>query len=139
MPDFLQPGNLLLGQYLIQQVMPYSYIEENKLTKQDSVFPKRVNTQGGAAGGFNNSGSQLSVQTSSADERIKGGPSTHSVPPEDIEAENKDKVDDFLFTSPFTLTSFYRRKKQSEQPQQRYLTLYCMDYMFRIKTKALFD
>jgi len=31
MPEFLHPGNLFLGRYLIKQVMPYSYIEEHKL------------------------------------------------------------------------------------------------------------
>ena len=30
-PDYLQPGNLLMGQYLIQSVIPYSYIDEHKL------------------------------------------------------------------------------------------------------------
>ena len=40
-PQYLQPGNLFLGKYLINQIMPYSFIEENKLLEQDSVFPKK--------------------------------------------------------------------------------------------------
>jgi hypothetical protein len=42
MPEFLHPGNLFLGRYLIKQVMPYSYIEEHKLFQQESVFPRSV-------------------------------------------------------------------------------------------------
>jgi hypothetical protein len=50
-----------------------------------------------------------------------------------------DKVDDFLFTSPFSRTTFYKRRQQNDQPQHKYLTLYCVDYVFRIKSKAVFD
>ena len=42
---------------------------------------------------------------------------TDSVPEEEMALENIDKVDDFLFTSPFTQTTFYKRRRQNDQPQ----------------------
>lgn len=53
--------------------------------------------------------------------------------------ENLDKIDDFLFTSPFTRTTFYKRRRENSQPQQKYLSLYCVDYVFRTKVKAVFE
>lgn len=38
---------------------------------------------------------------------------TESVPEEDLEMEVMDKVDDFLFTSPFTKTTFYKRRREN--------------------------
>ena len=64
---------------------------------------------------------------------------TESIPEEELVMEHLDKVDDFLFTSPFTKTTFYKRRRENNQPQLKYLTLYCVDYVFRIKTKAVFE
>lgn len=61
---------------------------------------------------------------------------TESVPEQEMDV---DRVDDFLFTSPFTSTTFFRRKRLNQQPQHRYMTLYCQDYVFRAKTKAVFE
>ena len=61
LPDYLQPGHLLLGQYLIQSVIPYSYIDEHKLLQQDSVFPGAGR---GKAGG-ERTASAMSVSMSS--------------------------------------------------------------------------
>ena len=32
-----------------------------------------------------------------------------------------------------------RKKRQNEQPQHRYLTIYSMDYVYRLKVKAIFE
>jgi hypothetical protein len=55
------------------------------------------------------------------------------------DAETKDRVDDYIFTSPFIKTEHYRRRRQNEQPQSNYMMLYAMDYVFRIKTRPIFE
>jgi len=138
-PDYLHPGNLFLGRYLVRQVMPYSYIEANKLLEQESVFPRndkhgqsvelkgRRDSLRAGAGHLNQSLQMIQKNDSVI---------TESVPEQEMDV---DRVDDFLFTSPFTSTSFYKRKRLNQQPQHRYMTLYCQDYVFRAKTKAVFE
>jgi len=139
-PEYLHPGNLFLGRYLIRQVMPYSFIEANKLLEQESVFPrnaqhgqsmdfKQRKDSLGAAGGHQNQSVQMS-------QKANDSVFTESVPEQEMDV---DRVDDFLFTSPFTSTTFYKRKRLNQQPQHRYMTLYCQDYVFRVKTKAVFE
>ena len=42
---------------------------------------------------------------------------SRSADDEEGKGEKQDKVDDFLFTSPFTKTAyFYKRRRQNEQP-----------------------
>jgi len=105
--------------------MPYSYIEENKLLEQESVFPKK----GGLAGNSHERNSQTSINSAAS----------VSIDDEEGKIEKQDKVDDFLFSSPFTKSTFMRRKRQNEQPQHRYLTIYSMDYVYRLKVKAIFE
>jgi hypothetical protein len=72
--------------------MPYSYIEENKLLEQESVFPKK----GGLAGNSHEKNSQTSINSAAS----------VSIDDEEGKIEKQDKVDDFLFSSPFTRSTF---------------------------------
>ena len=47
--------------------------------------------------------------------------------------------EDFLVSSPFIRPENYRRRKYNEQPQQHPLMLYCLDYVFRVKAKPIFE
>ena len=106
--------------------MPYSYIEENKLLEQESVFPKKGPGLGGSSHEKN---SQTSINSNAS----------VSIDDEEGKIEKQDKVEDYLFSSPFTKSTFLRRKRQNEQPQHRYLTIYSMDYVYRLKVKAIFE
>jgi|LauGreDrversion4_2_1035121.scaffolds.fasta_scaffold858373_2 hypothetical protein len=64
--------------------MPYSYIEENKLLEQESVFPKKGPALAGNSTDKNSQASMNSVLSVSIDE-------------EDGKVEKQDKVEDFLF------------------------------------------
>ena len=72
--------------------MPYSYIEENKLLEQESVFPKK----GGLAGSSHEKNSQTSINSAAS----------VSIDDEEGKIEKQDKVDDFLFSSPFNRSTF---------------------------------
>jgi hypothetical protein len=82
--------------------MPYSYIEENKLLQQESVFPKKI-ISGGSSQDKNNS-SQASINASAS--------VSVSQDEEEGKAEKQDKVEDFLFTSPFTKTAYFHKRKK---------------------------
>jgi hypothetical protein len=77
--------------------MPYSYIEENKLLEQESVFPKK----GGLAGNSHEKNSQTSINSAAS----------VSIDDEEGKIEKQDKVDDFLFSSPFTRSTFMQKKR----------------------------
>ena len=84
-------------------------------------------------------GGQSQISQAMSNKGLSVSEATESVPDHELAGDNIEKIDDFLFTSPFTATNFYKRRRQNDQPQQNYMTLYCQDYMFRIKTKAVFE
>jgi hypothetical protein len=118
MPEYLHPGNLFLGQFLIRQVMPYSYIEENKLFQLESVFPKNVPAHNQSQQTTHSKRKDSQGSLGSIGERHTAQHhyrlTTESIPEEEANMDNYDKVDDFLFTSPFMLSNFNKKRRNIE-------------------------
>lgn len=66
------------------------------------MFPKK----GALAGNSHEKNSQTSINSNAS----------VSVDDEEGKIEKQDKVEDFLFSSPFSKTNFLKRRRQNEQP-----------------------